>query len=230
MSGSELIASFGKVYPVMRFASSTQQKTISFDAPLITGNVITLLVDGVEVGPVPFNATNEQTLADLADEIADIATIASATAMFGDTILITALDAGNEILIFEILVSGGATQANAMLDANGGYIDGDFQDGDTTTFEAVISLQPITGQELLLLSEGNRNRRYLRGYTSTRLYTENEATASNADRIYYDNALFEVQQVEKWTPMDLNHYSILFAEMNNEHGEMALAPVSIMLP
>ena len=218
MSGAQLIAKFGKEYPVVRFASSVQTKQITFDADFVVGNEINLLVDAESVGPIPFNGTHSQTLQDLADAIADVATINTATVSGARSIDIEALDAGNTILIFKLLVTGGATQPLGDTEtASGGYVDGDYQDGATTTFTAVISLQPITGQELVLLKEGNRSKRYLRGYTSTRLFTETESSASNADRIEYDSQIFEVLEVEKWTPMDLNHYSVLLAQVNDEH-------------
>jgi len=220
MSGAQLIAKFGKVYTVTRYASSVQTKQISFDADFVIGNEINLLVDAESVGPIPFNGTHSQTLQDLADAIADVATINTATVSGARSIDIEALDAGNTILIFNLLVTGGATQpVGSTSGASGGYINGVYQDGTATTFTAVISLQPITGQELVLLKEGNRTKRYLRGYTATRLFTEIDSDASNADIIYYDDHYFEVLEVEKWTPMDLNHYSVLFAQVNDEHKE-----------
>jgi len=97
-----------------------QIKTIVFSAAIITGNVIsafTVSSGGTleNVTATPFNTTNAQTLTDLAAKIQALDSIATAVSNGTDTITITASEAGISFSISAITVTGGATQATAVI-------------------------------------------------------------------------------------------------------------------
>jgi hypothetical protein len=93
-------------------------------------------------------------------------------------------------------------------------VDGVFQPGGTSTFDIQISLQPYSAEELLLLPEGERTRRHMKGYTVTRLYNAKQSRGAKSDRLDYDGTVFEVQEVERWKVTDLDHFKVIIAELN----------------
>jgi len=216
MSGLLLIAEYGVTVEVTRFASAVQSLILTFDADFIVANEIDMDIDGTAITTVPFNATHAQTLLDLATEIESQATIDTATVTGARAITITCEDEGNEIVMTNIVVSSGVSQADNTISARtDGYVDGLFDDGTSSTFDIVISAQPLTGRELQILPEGERTRRYMKGYTATRLYTASQSSASKADRLVFDSTTFEVQAVEVWNG-DLTHYKVMLAEVKSE--------------
>lgn len=84
---------------------------IIFDAPFVTGNIITFSINGVALTPVPFNVDNDTTLADIATEIATAAQVLSATPVITDTINIVP-NLGFNAVVTNINITGGASQPN----------------------------------------------------------------------------------------------------------------------
>lgn len=97
--------------------------------------------------------------------------------------------------------------------APGQYVNGTYQPGAESNFEAVLSVQPLTDKERLNLPEAQRNRRILKGYSDTALQVADEATRAEGDRIEFDGTEFEVIRVETW-PGDLSHWKVELAEVN----------------
>jgi hypothetical protein len=211
----DLINEFGEAQTVTRYGGSVQDVVLTFDADFVTGNQIDLDIDLTAISTVPFNATHAQTMLDLADEIALNSKVASSTVTGPREITVTAIDEGSDLLINGILVTGGASQAGSTVGQSGGYVDGIYQEGSQSNFTITISIQPLQGRELELLPQGERTRRYCKGYTVTRLYTANESASTKADRVTYDGSLFEVQKSERWVDGDLWHYKVYLAEVND---------------
>lgn len=101
--------------------------------------------------------------------------------------------------------------------AAGALVAGRWVDGAESTFSIVMSVQPAGDKELMILPEGQRTKRVVKGYTATFLQTANKALNLVPDRVVYDGVDFEVQQVEKWVDGslgDLDHYKVIMAEVN----------------
>lgn len=98
----------------VRFAEQPQVSDLVFDADLITGNSVDLKIDGAAITTVPFNADHVTTMGDLATEIAGNAKVTSAVVggAGNRTITITTIDGDNSVILTDIVVSGGASQAN----------------------------------------------------------------------------------------------------------------------
>lgn len=101
-----------------RYAGKAQVQTITFDADLILNNNVDMDVDGVAMTTVPWNASHDQTMQDICTQLTtDFSQIATATCPGGGSrvITVTAASNGVDIAITNVLVSGGASQANATV-------------------------------------------------------------------------------------------------------------------
>jgi len=92
----------------------------------------------------------------------------------------------------------GETVTITRNDSPGSYVNGVFVEGSTTSISATISMQPLNGRELLNIPEAQRNREFLKGYSSVQLYTVELSPSQKADVITYRGNQYEVQSVEEW--------------------------------
>lgn len=97
--------------------------------------------------------------------------------------------------------------------AAGSFVDGDYVNGATSTFTALMCVQPANDRDLINQEQAQRSKRWLKGYTDTELETVITATSKKADRVSFDGKMFEVQHVEQW-PGKLNHWKVLMCEVN----------------
>jgi len=106
----EAVTPLSTVYA--RFSALGQISVLTFDADFVTSNTVDLKVNGVSITQVPFNATHAQTIADVATQIQADANVVSAVASaVPRTITIIAADSAVDIVITDIVVAAGATQA-----------------------------------------------------------------------------------------------------------------------
>ena len=210
----DLINEFGQTLTVTRYGSSVQTVVLTFDADFIIGNSIDLDIDLTAITSIPFNVTHAQTLIDLAVEIESSSKIDSAIITGAREVTILAVEAGSDLLINGIMITGGLSQAEGSITQSGGFIEGVYQEGATSTFDIVMSVQPLNGKELEILAQGERTKRFVKGYTTTRLYTVKENDSKRADVVAYDDTRFEVQSVERWVDGNLQHYKTFMAEVN----------------
>jgi hypothetical protein len=80
--------------------------------------------------------------------------------------------------------------------AAGTYTEGGYVAGTTSTFSIKASVQPVKGQELMRLPEGERLRDYLAVYTDTQLRSLQDDKAP--DRISIEGYTYEVVAVDDW--------------------------------
>ena len=218
MSATGIISRLGETVTLTRYASSVQVKVLRFDADLIAGNKINLSIDGEAITEVPFNADHDTTMTDLAAAIQALAKVSTATTPGSGSrdITITAEYAGSEMLVSGILVTAGASQATGtIISTVGGFIDGDYDEGSTTASSIKMSVQPLEGEELDLMTQGERTSKWYKGYTVTLLRTADEPNSRRADRITRaDGTVFEVQTIKRWTG-NLSHYDVNMTEVND---------------
>lgn len=99
---------------------------------------------------------------------------------------------------------------------------GDFEDSEgewvkpdpLPPFETIMSIQPMSGRDLMNLPEGQRTKNFMVGYASVELKTV--GPKRNADRVLYRGRMYEVQRVEEWRDGegDLDHWRVTLAEAN----------------
>lgn len=101
----------------------------------------------------------------------------------------------------------------------GSFSNGEYVAGDPTDQTIRMAIQELNGREMLQLSEGQRNRHYVKGYTTTpvRVSTSGNGVNIKADMIQDSGIYYEVQSVE-WWPGDGTgigeYYKVLMAELN----------------
>ncbi len=88
----------------------------------------------------------------------------------------------------------------------GTHIGGTFVDRGFNEFTMRASVQPMTGN--VATEEGflRRTQGEIKIYTSDELMSTNADKKIKADQVHYKGALYEVQQVERWTQLDIQHY------------------------
>lgn len=90
--------------------------------------------------------------------------------------------------------------------AAGSYTDGVWTDGASTDVNITASIQPLTARQMLLLPEGRRNTTAYNLFTSSRLFTAEPATNTNADKVILPDGTYEVFSCESWQNGIINHY------------------------
>ena len=86
--------------------------------------------------------------------------------------------------------------------ATGSYPNGVYAEGPTTNFNITGNCQPVSGDEILQIAEGDRKKQILKLYSSTELRKNDVVTV--------DNKPFEANPVEDWTRQGrLQHYKII---------------------
>lgn len=211
---SNMIGHFGEPVTVTRFETSRQMQTLEFDADFVTGNKINMDVDGMPIAEVSFDSDHDTTMIALAAAIQAMDAVLTAEVTAPREITITAEYEGAELTISGIIVTEGASQpVGSITTITGGYVDGVYQEGATSVFDAVMSIQPLSGKELLQLPEGERTRRHVKGYTATELKTADQAESRKADRVAYGDVEYEVQNIETWGA-GLSHFKVIMAEVN----------------
>ena len=211
---ADLIGQFGKSVVVTRYEASRQTQKLEFDSDFVEDNSVNLDVDGEAIPEISFDTDHDTTMIALAASIQAMEPIQIAEVTAAREITITAEHEGVDLLISGIIVTGGVSEPTGSITAMaGGYIDGVYQPGPITTFDAVMSIQPLSGKELLLLPEGERTRRYVKGYTATELKTASHAESRMADRVADGDVEYEVQNIETWGSA-LSHFKVIMAEVN----------------
>ncbi len=116
----------------------------------------------------------------------------------------------------EDLIENFSETVTVNRESAGTYSSGVYVPGSSSLFAIQMSVQPLSGKELLNLPEAQRTRRQIKGYTATELFTASEALSQKADIVSYDDSTFEVQDVEQWEGSSnaLNFWKVRMAEVN----------------
>lgn len=99
--------------------------------------------------------------------------------------------------------------------------EGDYVQGrwvptkNTSTVTITASVQPIDGDMLQILPEGERSMEMRTLYTTTKLNTVKETGLKVPDVVCIDGGEWEVHRVEQWQPL-LDHYKCLIVRMNRQ--------------
>lgn len=101
--------------------------------------------------------------------------------------------------------------------AAGAYVNGEYVAGATSTFTTIMSIQPMSGRELLNLPEAQRTRQYAKGFASVELFTVQTSPSKRADMIAFQGKNYEVQKVQYWESAGSDiapHWRVELAEDN----------------
>lgn len=97
----------------------------------------------------------------------------------------------------------------------GSYINGRWVEGSFTDSAITASIQPLKGEELLMLPEDRRESESYKMYTSTRVQT---LTDKNPNQVIFFSKTFEVIQVFPWQNTAIfypvQHYKYICMRLN----------------
>ncbi len=95
----------------------------------------------------------------------------------------------------------------------------------TTTENAPVDItmfiEPVSGRDLLLLPQGERAKKVMRGYTATEIKVTSYDNQLLSDKIVDGSTTYEVHNVEYWEANNFNlqpYYVCLLVEMNPTDG------------
>ncbi len=94
----------------------------------------------------------------------------------------------------------------------GAYVDGIWVNGGENALQITASLQPSSGEEMLSLPEGRRNRKTYTLFTSTKINVLHNA--ANCDQIEILGERYEIVNVDIWQNNPaifgvVNHYKFI---------------------
>lgn len=100
--------------------------------------------------------------------------------------------------------------------APGSYVNGVWVEGALTTIPITASIQPTTGEELLSLPEGRRDRKTYALFTSTKLNVARPGI--NPDLVTIFGEVYEVIKVDIWQNRPavfaiINHYKVIVSAL-----------------
>jgi hypothetical protein len=87
--------------------------------------------------------------------------------------------------------------AGTRYEGAGTWVGGRYVPPASSPLAILGSVQPITGDELAQLPEGDRSRVVLKVYTSTELRTAQQENSGDADQLVVDGQTYEVQRVQQ---------------------------------
>lgn len=177
--------------------------------PLVTGNIVNITLNGVALTPIAFTTSSLNTLSLIQAALLAQPNILAVdlTGTGNQTISVLPLQPFlSNITVFT--VTGGASQP-ALTIANSPQI-----------ISATASVQPVTGDEVMLIPEARRDRENYSFFTSTQILG---VTTQNPDQVTvlkapFAGIVFEVIQIWDWqnnsTFTNVNHYKYIALRLN----------------
>jgi hypothetical protein len=96
----------------------------------------------------------------------------------------------------------------------GSYVGGVWVQPTPVVMAIRASVQPATGEDLVSLPEGRRERETFKIYTVTDLRSGDEPLQIKADVLTLYGSEFEVQQVQRHYGLGYNHFKALVTKVN----------------
>lgn len=162
---------------------------VVLSADLITGNVVNITLNGIALAPIPFTISSQNTLtliqAALAAQPGILQVDLSGTN--NRTITVVPLQPNlSNINVFT--VTGGVSQPSITIS------------NSPTIINSTASVQPIKGEEVMLVPEGRRDRETYTMFTSTQILG---VTTQNPDQVTvlkgpYTGIVFECIEIQPW--------------------------------
>lgn len=95
----------------------------------------------------------------------------------------------------------------------GGYVNGVWVDGTESTFTIQASVQPVTGEDQVVIPAGKRLSDYVKAYTSTNLQVLGETTGLEPDRLVWRGKEYECISVDVRQMNVIDHYKYIFSKV-----------------
>ena len=99
----------------------------------------------------------------------------------------------------------------------GSYTAGEWVPGTPSTSTVRMAVQPLNGEELQMLAEGERTKRIYKCYSRTELNTVGIAGAAKSDLVAWNGRNYEVHGVEDWNEWGMmKHYKYLLIGVGDD--------------
>jgi hypothetical protein len=177
---------------------------------LVTGNVISISLNGIPLTPITFTTNSLTTLGLIQSALAAQPGIYQVDLSGTNSLTITIVPELSLLTNVDyFLVTGGASQPFVTI-FNSPFI-----------FGATASVQPQGGRELIMLPEGRRDKESYIMFTSTEIY---DLTTQNPDQITvlkgpFTGIVFETMRVDDWQNNSnfniTNHYKYVAFRLRN---------------
>lgn len=93
--------------------------------------------------------------------------------------------------------------------AAGTYVAGKYVPGAASTVTALATVQPLGGNDIMRIPEGDRTRERRKLYSADLLYIERPATKNKADEVSIDGVAWQVESIETWP----NYWKVIVVRM-----------------
>lgn len=111
------------------------------------------------------------------------------------------------------------TVALERFESAGTFIKGAYTKGESIIRNIKVNVQPVKPTEMLLLPEAQRTRETIKIFSTDALRPVEQTESKSADRITYNNVVYEVVSTKDWSLSALPHYVSLVQRINtNEAG------------
>ncbi len=208
---NNLISKFGETISVKRTPAGLQ---LAFSGPFVVGNVISLEVNGTAIAPVAFFGDSATTLAALAQAIAAMPGVESASVEGG----VIVVQNPRSVAITDIAVAGGSSQPTAVV--TGGFVGGVWVPAAPIAFTTTAVVQPKSllwqMQDQILAAEGTRTKAFVKFLTPVPLLTAGEGQGRAADIVTWRGVDYQVQQTTPWDQGPVAHYEAFAAKLEQE--------------
>lgn len=170
---------------------------------LITGNVVSISLNGVVLAPITFTTSASVTMGLIATEILTQPNIEQVD-ISSDNLTLTVIPLEPNLSILDyFIVTGGVSQPTVNLF------------NSPIMINATASVQPTKGKEVLLVPEGRRDQETYKMYTSTQI---EGITTQNPDQVMivdsrFSGLVFECIEIFDWQNNSnfniINHYKYI---------------------
>lgn len=176
---------------------------IVLSGTFVTGNVITISLNGVVLAPITFTTTNAITLSLIQNALQAQPNIKQVDISANSLTITVVPNPPNLSVVDFITVTGGVSQPTTIV-ANSPVI-----------IPATASMQPTDGKEVTLVPEARRDKETYKMYTSTEIYG---ITDQNPDQVTvlkapFTGIVFEVIRIYDWQNNAnfnvVNHYKYI---------------------
>jgi hypothetical protein len=104
----------------------------------------------------------------------------------------------------------------------GSYTKGVYAKGQSTTCDLDVNVQPVKPSEMLSLPEGQRTKETIKIFSDEALRSVEQVGSEAADRITYNDKVYEVFSTKNWQFSRIAHWMSLAQRVNTNESTRQL--------
>lgn len=98
----------------------------------------------------------------------------------------------------------------------GAYVNGVYIAGVNSTLNILASVQPVSGEDQVVLPEGKRLSDFVKVYTDTELLIVNELTNQQPDKLTWRGHIYECIELGAHRMDVISHWKYIFSRLNQQ--------------